>query len=308
MGKRGVKQIENSFKEITSVLYGGQGLFSKAHDPYESHIVLCNASDSCPLYKNKQCLMAKRLNLRKCVFGKLTTEKGTSYRAKSYYDLKSKTTARDTYGKLDSAEVRFAHINGYYFLDTVYVRIWGNTESDEYKFTSPYDRPYSDYASEDVKRQWKCHNTYHFFKEDELTADILKMILSFCPRPLFGGVITDYQSKIVPQMKAEILKYAPTLARDVGIESVSYVGMIGKLVTLNAPIDFVKDGLQFHWDGEYVITTDTDIVDSYRTSTTWTKAIGSPVETFVKFKPFDELFVEIKDNGWVNPDSVVKMK
>ncbi len=83
---------------------------------------------------------------------------------------------------------------------------------------------------------------------------------------------------------------------------------IGKLVSLSSPIDFAKDGLRCHWDGEYVTTTDTDIVDSYRTSATWTKAIGSPVEAFVKFKPFDELFVEIKDNSWVNPDSVVKMK
>lgn len=252
--------------------------------------------------------MAKQLNLKKCIFGKLITEKGTSYRAKSYYDLKSKTTSRETYGKLDSADIRFAYINGYYYIDTTYVQIWEHPSTQKYVFTSPYTRPYSDYDSEDKKKEWKHHDAFHFFKEDELTVDVLRTILDFKPRALMGEVIADYKNKIIPQMKAEILKYAPKLACDLGIESVDYVGMIGKLVTLNFPIDFVKDGLQCRWDGEYITTTDTDVVDSYRTSTTWTKAIGSPVESFVKFKPFEELFVEIKDNNWVNQDSVVKMK
>lgn len=306
--KKSDELTNNDFKEITSSLYGGQGLFSKAHNPYESHVVFCSAPDSCPIYKNKQCLMAKRLNFKKCPFGKLTTEKGTSYRAKSYYDLKSKTTSRETYSKLDSADVRFAYINGYYFLDTVYVRIWELLSAGEYTVTSPYSSPYGDRASEDAKRRWKLHGERHFFKEDELTADILKTILEFKPRALFGGVIYKYQAEVIPQMKAEILRFAPDLAKEVGIEKVDYVGMMGKLTTLNFPIDFDKDALSYHWDGEYVTTTDAGIVDSYRTSTTWTKAIGAPVEVYAKLKPFDELFVEIESNEWVNQDSVIKAK
>lgn len=300
--------MNSEFKEITSCLYGGKGLFSGKNNPYKSHVVQCNSSNKCPLYGNNQCLMAERLRLKKCIFGKVVNEYGTSYRAKSYYDLKSKTTARESYGKLKSANVKFTYINGYYFIDTTYCSFWKNNETNTYQIRSLYDFPFNGWDSDIEKKKWSYCKEYHFFEEQELTVGLLKDILDFKPQAAFGGVIDSYQREIIPQMKAEILKFAPKLAESIGIKSVNYVGMKGQLNTLKSPLDFEVRGLKYHWDGKYVTTTERDVVDSFKISSTWTGAIGEPIETYVRFKPFDELYIEIEDNSWVKQDSVVKSK
>lgn len=296
------------YKEISTTLYGGKQLFGKGRDPYEQYTVLCSTSETCPLYANNQCLMARRLGFISCMFGKTNLKRGTGPRAKSYYDLKTETEQKETYAKLRSANTRFFAINDHYFLSLEYIDIWYNNENSTYSFRSPYSSPYSDYATQETRNKWKNHGSSHFFKKDQLTADMLQSLLNYHPQALFGGEIAVYQKEIVPQLKAEILQYAPDLAKELEIEDINYVGMLGLLSTLIPPFDLSINGIPCHYDGEFVTTESPKVIDLHTASETWRSAIGDIAEVNVKYKPFDSLYIEIKDNSWVGKNSVVKSK
>lgn len=296
------------YKEINKSLYGGPNLFFKGKNPYECDTTYCCNTENCPLFNREECLMCRRLKAVSCPYGKVITEKGFGSRSIHYEDLRRKTRTSELYNKMGESECDFSIIGDYVFIRHCCVNLWHNKNTGEYVYMACWSYPYCNDRLTDNPEQknWTSQKDYSFIPMEKITKKHLKTLLEIKPRTFFDNQeITDYQTKVVPKIKKGILKYFPMWAEELGISKINYVGLQGKLLTLQAPFDFtVKNCLTiFHWDGEFI--TAIDNAEKMFGLSKIDNNQASIVDLQIKLKP-DNLWIEIKDNAWVNENSEIK--
>lgn len=194
--------------KISVDLYGGTSIFGGRETPLEADIIYCDVSETCSFYKEGKCLKCRRiLGASYCPFGSVQTVKGYTSRARKYHSFKEQYTSDEMYNKTDYPySMRFGVLNDVACFSLGYFRYRKATEGDE---TNP-----------DVfVNQWGYTRTTHssansFIDLADLNVDFLNEILSFVPRAIMGGVISDYKDIVVPDVLMWLKKTLPALHKE----------------------------------------------------------------------------------------------
>ena len=290
-------------KLIDCKLYGGKSLFSSKRNPYELRKIYCTNCENCPLYKNrKECLHADKGTFVKCPYGRVETSKGPTARAKSYNELRLKydEMPNNLKSALDACSAMFGLIGDYFFVNPAYADIKYNEEENKLHMAKP---------------ELNFYREIFVYKKELLTEEFLNELFSYQPRTIFEySIIKEYQDKIVPAIKSDLVSAMPELAKKLGIESVSHVGMLAKLKSLKPNIEVNLNGIKDNgavfkgfYDGKYITVQAKNVVDRTFRSKFYSIFIGEPIGD-VKFVPDDELYVEVLDDAWTLPDTVYKRK
>ncbi len=281
-------------KKINVELYGGKSIFGGREKPLEADEIYCDRYEKCSYYVSGKCLRCRGILAPTCKFGKTITAIGYTSRAKKYYSFKSKYRDDEVYSKLKYPN-ELAAIMG----DTLYIR---------YKFGDAHKRRECD-------EKWKrdvegyiidtdCFGSGDvFIPLNEVNNKLLFAIFTNKPRALMGGVISDYQEKVVPDIIQTLKRIAPDIHKQFITEYPQFdkePNYIGKEIFVNSlkpNTKFKVKGNEWTFDGECVSAANIDI----RSSSPWW--LQSGVHSDVKIKVNDEMTIEVNDNSIVDENT-----
>lgn len=204
--KRGVKMLDDKImNKINVQLYGGKGLFGGKETPLEADIIYCDTADKCSLYKEGKCLNCRAPFGTKCGKGTVTTIRGYTSKARKYGEFRSTYKNDETYDKLNYPNNYVALIDDMLYLNLTYTSVRKPIQNDDYR-PNKWGYIISDGGIFGSKA--------FFVNINEINVDFLSEILSYKPRALMGGVILDYQEKIVPNIVNELKTVVPTLYKE----------------------------------------------------------------------------------------------
>lgn len=278
--------------KINVQLYGGKNLFSKGERPLEADIIYCDRALNCTYYQNNKCLRCRSLLSSTCQFGSTGKVKGYTSRAKKYYTFKSQYENDECYGKLKYPTERVAIMG-----DTLYINYqFGNVTKyrDDYKGGVCIDGYIVDTM---------CIHSSVFIPLNEVTNKLLYGIFSNKPRAIMGGVISDYQDKVVPDIIQSLRRTAPELHKNFIKEYPEFdkePNYIGKKVFVNSlkpNTSFKIDGKEWVFDGEFVFKSNYDI----GLKSPWWGEDGCRAE--VKIKVNDKMTIKVEDNSIVGDNT-----
>lgn len=308
-----------SNKTISYKLYGGSSAFDKKKTPYELEEVTCSNSENCPAFKEGHCPMVERISRwngwhasTKCPFSEVSTKKGQNARSKKYMDLYYQYYDNKDVLKKDelraTRDIMFFEVGDYYYLDLHNI----NTEIVKCH-TRPVNKPQRvTYNSHYVRLldtqsyfdQWKLDYEEYvliaagFIEKKLLDIDDFKTLIERCK--------TEQAKEL---LKANILKYNSELAKELNItnDEINYVGLQAQLNTLTPPFCFNHNGIDYMYNTNgYVHCNDPQIISAHVKNNYYSSYIGVPEKIIVQFKPNEKVFIEIKDNSWVNSNTVFK--
>lgn len=276
---------------ISTRLYGGKSIFFKGTNPYELEIRKCEKVSSCSLYKQGMCSATKRLS-NGCP-NIITTCQRAGYRSQKGQELHLQANKAAKDNTLKDFDGHFWIVGDEYYFHIPYLNLLKHKELGGY-FPSYKVYNYSQENYVSLGENFKI-------PKEEATKDFFDIIFSAQPRAIFGGTINDYQEKIVPRLKIDILKTDAELAKNLGIENVNYVGRLAVLKTLKPGITVWDKDKKYHlyWDGETIEVLNSEILCSI----SW---IGTYHSGTVKLVPSDRLVVTVEDNDWVLPTTEFK--
>ena len=142
-----------------------------------------------------------------------------------------------------------------------------------------------------------------FIPINEVTDDLLYAIFSYKPHAIMGGVIEDYQKKVVPEVLQDLKKVAPDIYNDFIVKhpeydiAPNYIGKKAYVNSLKPNTKFKYKGCEWLYDGEYVSTENFDI-GIY--SPWWSDGVK---HSDVRMKGTDKMLFEINDNSIVDEDT-----
>lgn len=214
------------------------GLYTKIPKTEKAFIEIfhCKLKDSCPIYREGGCVKRELLafgNRGSCPYSSSEKVIGYSRKASKFYDWVKEIKAKykDTLFALKAPKEKVYSVGEYYYLPFITLSwCW------EASFKSLF--------------------THRFIKKTDLTAEVLTKILTYKPKAIMGGEITDYQNKDIPNLIKSIIRYSPELTEilretglNVDLSVPSNVGRKAVLQTLNLNIYVrIKDD-RFFWDG-----------------------------------------------------------
>lgn len=288
--------LEPEGSVINYSLYGGDAIFKgQKKTEYTLETTYCTNCENCKLYKRGMCLKVGRLVRGNCPYGKETLKTGSSPRSKSYYDLKHKYYSFDEKlrSNLKFCNECIAEIDDIYvFLNIPHIEVV-KTDTGEIRFYGPYPDLPGGYTK--LSHKGFISNEGAVVEKKLLNESNISYLLGMRPHSFMGGEIKEYQEKVVPILKEIIIKIFPEIAKEIGIERTSHVGMKAKLETLNPNITFKIDKKEYFWDGEYVIADGKNI--------NWFdwkfEVVGE-----VKLKLKQSVDVIIEDESWCNENTV----
>ena len=281
-------------KKINVELYGGKPIFGGREKPLEADEIYCDRYEQCSYYAGGKCLRCRSILAPTCKFGKTITAIGYTSRAKKYYSFKSIFRDDEVYSKLKYPN-ELAAIMG----DTLYMR---------YKFGDVHKRRESDEKwKKDVDGYIIDTNCFGsggvFIPLNEVSNKLLFAIFTNKPRALMGGVISDYQEKVVPDIIQTLKRIAPDIHKRFVTEypqfdkEPNYIGKEIFVDSLKPNTKFKVNGKEWTFDGEYVSAANIDIGHS---SPWW---LQSGVHSDVKIKVNDEMTIEVNDNSIVDENT-----
>lgn len=188
--------------KINVNLYGGKSIFGGKESPLEADEIYCDREDKCSFYADGKCLRCRAFLAPRCKFGKNSVTKGYTSRAAKYYDFKKKYSGDELYNKLNYPSELAAVVGDMLYLNLKYTLVRKRTEKDEAwrKDTNGYLISEVGFCSGDT-----------WIPMSEATNELLYAIFSYRPCAMMGGVITDYQAKVVPDVLMSLKKCAPKI-------------------------------------------------------------------------------------------------
>lgn len=277
-------------KEINVHLYGGKGLFGGKETPLEASIISCDKYEQCSYFKNNQCLKVRSFLSPGCKYGRVNNVKGYTSRAAKYHSFKRQWQEHERYSKLKYPPQKLGLIGDEIVFPYPYIRIT-QTEDGNVKLSDPGFGP-----------------NIAFIAKENFTIDLIKRICNFRPCAIMGGVIADYQNKIVPLFLAHLKEILPDIYEELRkedgdlVKEVSYIGRKALLKTVNPSDVYYRNSNypQFnetwHWDGE-TLTYSSGYVHDF--SITKDYAIAE-----IKIIPSDKSVITITSNEQVTGETV----
>lgn len=271
-------------------LYGGKGIFSGKESPLEASVISCDKYMSCSYYKSGHCLKVRSIGGSTCQFGRVSTHKGYTSRARKYYEFERQWKAHEMYGKLTSPSRKLGLIDGFVVFPYPFIRF--EIDGDRIKIGDP---GFWDNTS--------------FIPVELFTVELVQRICAFRPRAIMGGEIEDYQKEKVPLFLAHLKEVMPELyeeliAKDATHEQkINYVGRKALLRTVRPSNVHYKSSPRYSdfneewiWDGEFLT-----FKGGHKPDFRVTK--GYDISE-IKIKPHENSTIIISDNDQVTGDTV----
>lgn len=186
-------------KKINVNLYGGKSLFGGKESPLEADEIYCERSEQCSFYKNERCLRCRAFLQPHCKFGRNNVHTGYTSRAAKYHDFKRRYTSDDCYNKLSYPSELAGVVDGYLYLNLKYTLVRKKKEENE-----AWRKVVNGYV---IESAGLCDGSV-WIPVEEATNELLCAVLSYHPTAMMGGEISDYQSKVVPDIMMSLKKYA----------------------------------------------------------------------------------------------------
>lgn len=261
-------------------LYGNGSRDSRLRAEY----VNCGRAEECSAYKNGKCFCVTTPFGIRCPIGNVNIVDGGTKQSKMFRRVWAEAKEHPAYAKLKYPNHNLiTRIGNDAFLTITYTWL------------------------EEVNGNIYCHDPHLMTNKlmtsaDNLTPENIKRICESKPCAIMGGVIKDYQEKVIPMFLHQLQKCFPEKysaflkdCPDYVVKAPNWVGRRAKLATCNRNATY-KDavGNEFRFDGEYLVC------DRYNSSFTPFRAKAAKVQICVS----DEMEVEITDNNQVLDDTV----
>lgn len=262
-------------------------LFKSTSKDYSSYTLYsCCNCDNCDAFKRNKCIMRNGLwGYGYCPYGKVCSEQGYTKRAKKcsifVYDVK-KLYSPQIKGSNNLTSVNYTCRIG----DYVYIAL-----PHLHNYSNPIDEKLG------IKHE-------HFILKENFNVDLIKTLLNYHPQALFGGEITDYQEKKIPQFVLQLKRYFPDLYNEVIKEypqyqnlstNIDYVKKQAKVKTLLPSGVSLTCGMKniLKWDGEKITGKARDVISF----------TSLDKETELCIYPTDNDYVYICDNDSVTEET-----
>lgn len=280
--------------KINVDLYGGKGILGGRETPLEADEIYCDMYEQCTFYKEGKCLRCRSFLSPTCKFGRNNIIKGYTSRAMKYYDFKNKYQSDEVYNKLSYPKKLVAVIGDNLYMNLKFTLVRKRTETDEKwrRDVDGYIISEAGFSSSNV-----------FIPLNEVTDALLYAIFSYTPHAIMGGVIEDYQKKVVPEVLQDLKKAAPNIYNDFIVKhpeydfAPNYIGKKAYVNSLKPNTKFKYKGCEWLYDGEYVTTENFDI----GIFSPW--CLDGVKYSDVKMKVTDKMLFEINDNSIVDEDT-----
>jgi len=191
--------------KINVNLYGGKSIFGGKESPLEADEIYCDRADRCSFYADNKCLRCRSFLSPTCKFGSNSIIRGYTSRAKKYYDFKRKYEKNEFYNKLHYPSEPAAVIDDFLYLNLQFTRVRKRTEEDD-----AWKKDVNGYLISAAGLGGKSA----FIPIIDVTNELLYAIFSYRPCAIMGGVIKDYQLKVVPDVLMSLKKCAPKIYED----------------------------------------------------------------------------------------------
>lgn len=280
--------------KINVNLYGGKGIFGGRETPLEADEIYCDRFERCTFYKEGKCLRCRSFLSPTCKFGRNNVTKGYTSRAMKYYDFKRKYENDEVYNKLSYPKKLVAVMDDTLYMNLKFTLVRKRRETDE-KWKQDVDG----YIISEVGF---CSGDV-FIPLNEITDDLLYAIFSYKPHAMMGGVIEDYQKKVVPEVLQDLKKAAPDIYNNFISNhpeydiAPNYIGKKAYINSLKPNTKFKYKGCEWLYDGEYVSAKNFDIGLS---SPWWGDGVK---RSDIRMKVTDKMLFEINDNSIVDEDT-----
>lgn len=280
--------------KINVDLYGGKGFLGGRETPLEADEIYCDMYEQCTFYKEGKCLRCRSFLSPTCKFGRNNIIKGYTSRAMKYYDFKRKYESDDVYHKLSYPKKLVAVIGDNLYMNLKYTLVRKRRETDE-----KWKRDVDGYIISEAG--FRSGNV--FIPLNEVTDALLYAIFSYKPHAMMGGIIEDYQKKVVPEVLQDLKKAAPNIYNDFIVKhpeydfAPNYIGKKAYVNSLKPNTKFKYKGCEWFYDGEYVTTENFDI----GIFSPW--CLDGVKYSDVKMKVTDKMLFEINDNSIVDEDT-----
>ena len=285
---------ERKMIKINVDLYGGKGLFGGREKPLEADEIYCDVAEQCSFYKDNKCLRCRMFMAPTCKFGRNNVIKGYTSRAMKYYDFKNKYKSDDVYNKLSYPKKLVAIIGDNLYMNLKFTFVRKRRETDE-----KWKRDVEGYM---ISEAGLCSG-YVFIPLEEVTDTLLYAIFSYRPHAMMGGVIAEYQNKVVPDILQDLRKVAPDIYNDFITKhpeydiALNYIGKKAYINSLKPNTKFRYKGCEWLYDGEYVSTENFEI-GLY--SPWWGDGFK---HSDIRMKVTDKMLFEVNDNSIIDDDT-----
>lgn len=274
--------------KINVMLYGGFDKKTKNR----AEIVYCDKCESCSFYKKGTCLSVREFFSHDCKFGKVNCVTGYTQRAQKRYAFDRKYKEDECYGALKHPyDWRVGKIG-----DTILFNL-------TYAICDKRRWEWNEWVDSETFKTRDCGfstGTYSYIPIEELTSDLLDDILSYNPRAMTGGIIREYQNKIVPNILFELGKIVPDVYEKLIEDFPKYKEITPYFVGKKALIRSLPDGFVLEdSDGKFVKNGDRLECKCYKRAFLPFRA----KEGEITLKITDNMTYEIKDNSEVDENT-----
>lgn len=279
MGK--AKETGGTPQLITVGLYGDGSRDARLRAEYVS----CDRAGICSAYSNGKCFGVTTLFGDLCPYAKVNKVDGGLKRSKAYGRVYSEAKNNDKYSAL-----------GYPY-HTLATKI-----GDEAFITVPYVQ--LEYENGHITVHDPIVRRAILLPAELLTPENLEKICSFVPLAMMGGVIKDYQEKIVPMLLLELSRLFPEQYRafieaypEYAERKPDWTGRLAQLNTCNREQTYQNgSGDVFRFEGDYIV--------GVCKSVPFAPFGTTPTELRVKVT--DDMTVKITDNAQVLDTTVFR--
>lgn len=266
-------------------IYTGIYGLGKRGSPARIESIFCDNCENCSVYKKGKCFNVTIPFGKSCKFGKIETLQIGTDRSNKYHTERQKAKNDPTYSKLEYPNDYIALINDTVMLTVPHVYIHDDRDTGKLEISDPM--LFSNYP--------------YYMKVEDFTIDFLARLLSFKPQAFMGGVITNYQDKIVPEFLLQLSKLFPEKYNLFVTEypeykkEFNYIGKKAYIATCNKDVVYHWDypKAEYHFERDYLVGK-------------CGAGLGSPFgakEYEIRVKVTDDLIVKITDNNQVLPDT-----
>lgn len=280
-------------EKINVNLYGGKGILGGKESPLEADEIFCDRFEQCTYYQSGKCLRCRSFFAPTCKFGRNNVIKGYTSRARKYYSFESKYRNDEVYSRLKYPNELVALIG-----DTLYIN---------YKYGTVRKRTYKDEKwVKEVEGYIIDTDSYRssvFIPLNEVTNTLLFAIFSNKPRAVMGGIIEEYQEKVVPDIIQTLKRIAPEIHKNFIDEYPQFdkePNFLGKKVFVNSlkpNTKFSAKEKEWVFDGEFVSTTNFNIGLK---SPWWCE---DDKRADVKIKVNEKMTIAVNDNSIVDENT-----
>lgn len=283
-----------SYEKINVTLYGGKSIFGGKETPIEADEIYCDRANECTFYKENKCLRCRAILAPTCQFGYNQCVKGYTSRAKKYYDFKAKYERDEMFRKLKYPTKLIAIMGDTLYMNLKYTLVRKRHDTDE-----KWRKDVEGYIISEVGF---CTGEV-FIPLNEITNTLVYAIFSYKPRAMMGGIIEDYQKKVVPDILQDMRKIAPELYNKFISEypqydfTPNYIGKRAYISSLKPNTKFSYRNKTWVYDGEYISSTNFDL----GLSSPWWNQTNERAD--VRIKVNNKMTFEVNDNSIVDENT-----